>query len=837
MLTDRERRVEQFEQTWRTPKGFAGWFSSVNNTTLGARYMITAFTFFLIAGVLALLMRTQLIRPENTFLEPETYNQLFTMHGSTMMFLFVIPFLEGLANFILPSLIGARDLAYPKVTAFGYWLYLFGGVVFLSSFLVGTIPDVGWFAYPPLAGPEFSGLGTDFWLLGLGAIEFGGIATGIELVVSILKLRAPGMTMGRMPLFAWALLVMGFMIMFSFTVLFIATLLLELDRSLGTRFFDPTAGGNPVLWQHLFWIFGHPEVYIMFIPATGIVSMIVPTFARRPIASYLLVVLALVVTGFVSFGLWVHHMLTTGLPALAASFFSATSFMIALASGTQIFAWIATLWGSRPRMATPLLFVLGFIFIFMLGGVTGVMVASVPFNTQVHDTHFVVAHFHYVLIGGVVFPIFGGLYYWLPQIAGLLLDERLGRWNFWLTFIGFNLTFFPMHISGLRGMPRRVFTYQEGAGLAELNLLSTLGSYVLALGFLLFVINFLLSWRAGRTSPDNPWAAGTLEWAVPQPTPNYNFMRPPVVSSHYPLWQQADLVTGEEPGQRLSAALDAEPSAYRATLVTGVAAAEPQTLWHLSGPSYLPVLTALGVTLTALGPLVKVYWLMAAGALLAAVALAIWLWPGVEERESLLHGELNERLNLPLTASGPGEAGWWGVVLFIAVLATAYAIMFFCYFYILLFSPEWPQNGIALPALLLPGVLLILLLASAISMGGAARAIRRGAQLQLQVGLGLGALLAAAFLGLLAYGLTQLPFTPQANAYASLFYTLIALVLLTGLFVLALGLGVLLRAYLGHFSAQFNVSVQHLRLVWYFFVSAAAATLVVLYLTPRLFQA
>jgi cytochrome c oxidase subunit I+III len=831
-----QRRIAQFERTWKAPTGFPGWFSTVNNTVLGARYMITSLSFFLLAGVMALLMRTQLLVPQNTFLGPETYNQLFTMHGSTMMFLFVIPFLEGLANFILPSLIGARDLAYPKVTAFGYWLYLFGGIIFLASFLTGSAPDVGWFAYPPLSGPEFSGIGTDFWLLGLGAVEFGGIATGIELAVSILKLRAPGMTMGRMPLFAWALLVTAFMIIFAFTVLFIATLLLELDRALGLRIFDPAGGGNPIIWQHLFWIFGHPEVYIMFIPATGIVSMIVPTFARRPIVSYVLVVLALIVTGFVSFGLWVHHMLTTGLPALAASFFTATSFMIALASGTQIFAWIATLWGSRPRLATPLLFVLGFIVIFMLGGVTGVMVGSVPFNTQVHDTHFVVAHFHYVLIGGVVFPIFAALYYWLPQIARLMLNERLGAWNFWLTFTGFNLTFLPMHLSGLRGMPRRVYTYQEGTGLAELNLISTLGSYLLAAGFLLFFINFVLSWRAGRTAPANPWDAGTLEWSVPQPTPNYNFRRLPVVSSHYPLWEQADLVSGAEPGQSLSAALDARPSEYRATLVTSVAAAEPQGLWHLAGPSYEPVLAALGVTLVAFGPLVGLYWLMVAGALLAVSTVALWLWPARSERESVLHDELNERLGLPLLAPGPREPGWWGVVLFNAVLATAFAILFFCYFYLQLFSPQWPQGDSELPGLLLPGIALALLLASVITVARAAAAIRRGDQQQLKLFLAASVLLAALFLALQTYNVLQLPFLPQLNAYASIFWILSGLVLLRVLFLFALGAGVLLRALLGHFTAKSSIPVQHMTLVWYTIVAAATLTLAVLYLVPLLVQ-
>ncbi|HLU83461.1 MAG TPA: cytochrome c oxidase subunit I [Trueperaceae bacterium] len=826
----------KFERTWRDPTtGVAGWFATVNNNPLGARYMVTALVFFLIAGVMALFIRTQLIIPENTFLDPQTYNQLFTMHGSTMMFLFVVPFLEGLANFILPQLLGSRDLAYPRVTAFGYWLYLFGGTIFLASFLVNAVPDAGWFAYTPLSDIDFAGLGMDFYLLGLGAIELGGIATGIELTVSILKLRSPGMTLGRMPLFAWALLVMALAIIVAFTVLLVATLFLELDRAAGTRFFDPTGGGNPLLWQHMFWIFGHPEVYIMFIPATGIVSMIIPTFARRPLTAYLLVVLALIVTGFVSFALWAHHMFTTGLPLIAASFFTAASFMIAIASGTQIFAWIATLWRSRPRFTTPLLFTFGFIVIFMLGGVTGVMVASLPLDAQVHDTHFVVAHFHYVLVGGVVFPIFAGLYYWMPLLAGKVLNERLGHWNFWLTFVGFNVTFFPMHISGLLGMPRRVYTYQDGLGLGAYNLVSTAGSYLLAVGFALFFINFLLSMRSQAKSAENPWGAGTLEWAVPVPSPNYNFAAPPIIEGRYPLWDDSDDELRVRDRHELSyvEALRDLPDHHRATLVTSVVEGEPQGLWNLSGPSYIPVLTALSVTVVAVGPLVGAYWLMGLGALGAVAALVYWLWPTPAERERLLHQPLNESLNLPLEGRGSREAGWWGIVLFLVAVGVAYGICLFAYFYLKLYSSVWPQGGIDLPTVTLPAVAAGLLLLSIAPIVAGSRAIRQGDQRGLRVGLALALLLGLVFSGLHVYHFVDLGFVPQENAYASIYYFLAGLTAFTTLLALALTAAALIRAMKRHFDAKFNVAVQHTAMVWNVMAVANVVTLAVIQLTPH----
>jgi cytochrome c oxidase subunit I+III len=460
-----------------------GFLTAVNNRPIGLRFIYTALAFFFIGGFMALLMRIQLAVSENPWMDPDTFNQLFTMHGATMMYLFTVPLLEGLALYLVPLMIGARDVAFPRLTAFSYWTYLFGGIILYASFLTGEVPDAGWFAYTPLSRAEFSGQGIDFFLLGLGLVEISGITAGAEIVITILRLRAPGMSLSRMPLFVWSVLIMGVMVLFAFTTLLFATLMLELDRAFGMHFFNPDGGGNSLLWQHLFWFFGHPEVYIAFIPASGIVSMIVPVFSRRPIAGYTLITVALLVMGFLSFGLWAHHMFATGLPEVTLSFFTAASLLIGIASGIQVFAWIGTMWGRRPELRTPMLFVLGFVILFVLGGITGIMVAVLPFDIQVHDSYFVVAHFHYVLIGGVVFPMMAGVHYWVPKMSGRMLSETIGKWSFWLTFAGFNIAFFPMHVMGFEGMPRRVWTYSQELGLDLMNLIATVGAFVLGAGF------------------------------------------------------------------------------------------------------------------------------------------------------------------------------------------------------------------------------------------------------------------------------------------------------------------------------------------------------------------
>src|ERR1700712_4718122 len=483
-------QVAALEQAWRDPPGLVGWISAVNHKAIGKRFIVTAFGFFVSAGALALLMRLQLARPESKLMGPDFYNQLFTMHGTTMMLLFAVPVMQAVSIYLVPLMVGSRSIAFPRMNAFAYWIYLFGGAMLYIAFAMDIGPDAGWFAYVPLSGPDYSpGKRVDFWAQMITFTELSGLLEAIIIVTTVFKLRAPSMSLNRMPLFVWGMLVTAFMVMFAMPAIMLSSTALILDRLVGTHFYNAGEGGDALLWQHLFWFFGHPEVYFIFIPATGIVSAIIPTFARRRMFGYSALVLALFGIGFLAFGLWVHHMFVTGLPRLGESFFTASSMAVAIPSGIQIFCWIATIWDGKLRFRTPLLFVFGFIVNFVIGGLSGVMVASVPIDTQVHDTYFVVAHFHYVLIGGAVFPLLGGIYYWFPKFYGRMLREKLGLWNFWLAMVGFNLAFFPMHILGLMGMPRRIYTYQPEMGWGGMNLLATIGAFVFFASFLLLVFN------------------------------------------------------------------------------------------------------------------------------------------------------------------------------------------------------------------------------------------------------------------------------------------------------------------------------------------------------------
>ena len=512
---------QQLDGLWKTPRGLLGALTTVDHKIIGRRYIATAFVFLAMGGVLALLIRLQLARPESRIIGPDLYNQIFTMHGANMMFLFAVPVMEAVAVFLVPLMIGTRNIAFPRLNAFSYWMYLAGGIMLWSAFALNMGPDVGWFAYVPLSGPQYGiGKRADIWAQMITFTEVSALAVAVEIVVTVFKQRAAGMSLDRIPLFVWSMLVTAFLIILAMPSIMVASTALILDRLVGTHFFNPAEGGDVLLWQHLFWFFGHPEVYIIFLPAVGMVSTIITTFTRRPVFGYLALVMALLSTGILAFGLWVHHMFATGLPRLGESFFTASSMAIALPAGVQIFCWLATLWLGRPIYKTPLLFVLAFFFTFVLGGLTGVMVASVPFDTQVHDTYFVVAHFHYVLIGGAVFPLLGAIYYWYPKITGRMMSERLGRWIVGLLFVGFNLTFFPMHILGLQGMTRRIYTYQTGMGWGGLNLFVSLSALALATGFVLFFFDAIRSAWTGAPAGDNPWDAPTLEWATSSPPPS-----------------------------------------------------------------------------------------------------------------------------------------------------------------------------------------------------------------------------------------------------------------------------------------------------------------------------
>lgn len=680
---------EELQRIWARPEGWRK-LTAVNNTDIGLFYMGAAFLFFLLAGVLALLMRTQLARGDNSFIGQNLYNQIFTVHGTTMMFLFAVPAIEALGVILLPQMLAARDLPFPRLSAFAIWAYVIGGLVFFLTIFVDLAPNGGWFMYPPLTLTEFSpGDNADFWLLGIGFIEISAIAGAIEIVVGTLRTRPPGMSLDKMPLFAWAMLIFAAMIVFAFPAVIFGTLLLEIERSFGWPFFTAAKGGDALLWQHLFWFFGHPEVYIIFLPAAALVSMIVPTMARTPLVGYRLNVVALIATGFFSFGLWVHHMFSTGIPALSLGFFSAVSMTIAIPSGIQVFSWIATIAAGRDRfkITTPSLFVFGFLFIFVIGGLTGVMVAVAPFDFQVHDTYFVVAHFHYVLVGGMVFPLFATYYYWAPMVSRNMLSEKLGRWVFWLMFIGFNTAFFPMHVTGLMGMPRRVWTYPSGMGWDTLNMISTVGAFILAAGVFLFVLDLILRLRPGEQGPENPWGAGTLEWL---PTDVYSTRSIPYVASREPLWDQPNLAADVEAGAYY---LPNAPTGGRETIVTSPIEGEPQYVIRMIGPGWAHFFAAAFTAAFFLLLTIKfVIPALICGAL-AILSCFVWVWE-LDRGPGAGPVDIGGGFRLPTYVTGPMSHAWWAMVVLMLVAGSLYLTYVFSYLYLWTVNPQvWPPTG------------------------------------------------------------------------------------------------------------------------------------------------
>ncbi|MDX1655528.1 MAG: cytochrome c oxidase subunit I, partial [Candidatus Competibacteraceae bacterium] len=693
-------------KVWAAPKGIAA-VTAVNNTEIGLWYTLATFAFLLLGGILALLMRVQLAVPENDFLSMELYNQVFTMHGSVMMFLVAVPFLEAVAVYLLPQFLGARDLPFPRLSAYGFWCYIIGGVAVFGSLFFGVAPSGGWFMYPPLTVTDYSpGVGADIWLLGLSFVEIASLAAAVELIVGVLKTRPPGMSINLIPLYAWYILATAVMILFAFPPLIAGDLLLEMARAFDWPFFDPQRGGDPILWQHLFWIFGHPEVYIIFLPAVGVVAMIVPTFAQRPVVGYSWIVLAAVGTAFISFGLWVHHMYTTGLPLVSLSFFSAASEAVVIPTGVQIFAFIATLMVGRVKWETPMLFVMGFLFIFVAGGLTGVMVAIVPFDWQVHDSYFIVAHLHYTLIGGMLFPMFGALYYYMPVVTGRMMMPRLGRWSFWLIFIGFNVTFFPMHFTGLLGMPRRVYTYPEGLGWDGLNLLSSVGAFVIAGGILVMLIDVVLHLRFGKQARRNPWNAGTLEWMMEIPPKEWGARSVPIVTSRYPLWEQQNFLDDVDEGRFL---IPDAAELRRETIITSVIDARPQQVMRITGPSWLPLLAALATGGAFIAATFHLWLPTILSGLLALAFILGWLWE-TGEIPAQKTKDAGGGYQLPLYLSGPKSASWWA--LFITLLAdgTAFVSLIFAYFFFWTINEPWPPVGYEHFDMGLPTLALVVLL-------------------------------------------------------------------------------------------------------------------------------
>ena len=823
----RQAQEERLRSVWANPQGWRYW-TTVNNTQIGLWYASAAFTFMLFAGVLALLVRLQLAVPQNNLFSADFFNQAFTLHGTVMMFLFAVPIFEAVAIFLLPPMLGARELPFPRLGAFGFWSFFLGGVFVCGSIFFDAAPSSGWFMYPPLAtDEELSGIGADIWLLGLSFIEVASIAAAVELIVGIMKCRAPGMRINLMPLFAWYLLIVAGMILFAFPPLIAGDILFEMQRMFNWPFFDAERGGDPLLWQHLFWIFGHPEVYIIFLPAIALMAMIVPTFSQRPIVGYSWIVLAAVGTGFLSFGLWVHHMFTTGLPQISLAFFSAASEAVAIPTGVQIFVFIATMLAGRVVVSTPMLFGIGGLATFIIGGLTGVMVALAPFDWQAHDTYFVVAHLHYVLIGGMLFPVTAGIYYYYPLINARQLSDRLGTIAFWLMFAGFNVAFFPMHLTGLRGMPRRVFTYPADVGWDMLNLVSTVGAFVFASGILVVVLDVLRPKHRQQRAQTNPWNAGTLEW-ISEPEENWGVRSIPLIESRYPLWDQNNLARDVNGGRFYLA--DAEEG-RREGLVTSVLDAKPQQVLRVGGTSYVTIVSAfaLGAVFIAL---TFHWWIVAAASgIVSFCAILWWLWTGTAEVPEKPEKDVGLGLILPLYASGPASVGWWAMFITMVGDATAFASLVFSYFFYWTIHRDFTA-AIAGPGLRWPLTAALLFVCAWIATVAARQLNSRDHKALFRIVL-VGACAftvaasAAGFAGPWLYAME-----PTQHVYPATVWILVLWTLVHAAVGAVMHIYCLARSFAGRLTHEHDIDIHNVVLYWHFMAITAAITFAVVGMFP-----
>jgi cytochrome c oxidase subunit 1 len=625
------------------PTGIWSWITTVDHKRIGIMYGVTAFLFFLVGGIEALLVRVQLAVPNNDFLSAESYNQLFTMHALTMIFLALMPLTVAFFNFIVPLQVGARDVAFPRLNALSYWLFFFGGIFFNVSWLLKAAPNSGWFAYAPITTTQFSpGLHMDFYVLGLQVLGFSSILGALNFIVTIINMRAPGMRLMRMPIFAWMTLITSVLLVTAMAVFTIAVTELMFDRVFGTNFFSVSAGGDPLLWQHLFWMFGHPEVYILIVPIFGMVSEVLPTFSRKPLFGYNVMVFASVLIGWLGWGVWSHHMFATGMGPIADSFFALSTMLIAIPTGIKIFNWLGTMWGGSIRFTTAMLFSISFIAMFTIGGISGVMHSVAPSDLQQTDTYFIVAHLHYVFFGGTVLGLWSGMYYWYPKVFGRMLDEKMGQAHFWLTLIGMNLTFFPMHFVGMYGQVRRTFTYPDNLGFNAMNMVETIGAFIIALGTLIFTVNLFTAWKRGKVAGPNPWGAATLEWSLPSPPPVYNFREIPVVHSRMPLWEGDPTKEPGIPHGRVEE--ETEQVTLGGTKIAEMRDPDDENLMsshdlgiHLPPPSFWPIVLAFSITLVFVGLIFRqvdgalhnLWWLTVVGIVLTTVSIYSWAFePG-----------------------------------------------------------------------------------------------------------------------------------------------------------------------------------------------------------------
>lgn len=818
-------RVERDDQVderltglWRTPNTIIAWLLTVDHKALGIRYIVTAFFFFVLGGLQALVMRIQLARPDTHLLSPELYNQLFSLHGTTMMFLFIQPVLSGFSFYLTPLMIGARELAFPRLNTFSYYAFLFAGLFIYAGLIGWQAPDGGWFNYTPLTGPVYDpGRHIDFYTLGLLFLGISTTAGAINSIVTIWKLRAPGMSIDRMPLFLWSSLTASFSVVFAMPALTAALVLLALERQWHFVFFNPALGGHPLLWQHLFWVFGHPWVYIVFLPATGMLSMIIPVFSRRPMVGHSFVALATVSTGLAGFGVWVHHMFATGLPQLSLTFFSAGSMTVSIPSAVQIVAWITTMWYGRVVLKTPMLYALGFIVQFVIGGISGVMTASVPFDWQATDTYFIVAHLHYVLAGGSLFAVLAGLYYWYPKMTGRLLHERLGQASFWVTFVGFNVAFFPMHVSGLLGMPRRVYTYAAGLGWETPNMLSTVGTLLLAIGLGLTLWNVVRSLFAGAPAGENPWHGNTLEWATSSPPEHYNFAHIPLVKSRDPLWRND---------------VDAGPAYAEARLTPKTSALDGalERAIVMPTPHVQTLVLPLALLVFFAGLLVRWNLLAVLGGIVSLLSMALWMWPARASADDETNGESADGDDIAQTV------GWWGMMLVCATEATLFACFLLSYFYLGVSNLAWPPTGIERPSLLLPSLMTVALVSSSAVLYWGERGGKHGNAFRLRTGLGGAIVLGIVFLllQLSEYRHTLPHAPPTASAYASIFFTT------TGFHGAHVAFGLLLLLFTGAQMLKGRATRGLLRtfritsLYWHFVDAVWLCIFASLYLSPHL---
>ncbi|OWZ89365.1 cytochrome c oxidase subunit I [Sinorhizobium sp. LM21] len=825
---ERAAQSERLRKVWENPHGWRYW-TSVNNTQVGLWYASTAFIFLLFAGALALIMRAQLAMPDNDLVSADFYNQLFTLHGTVMMFLFAVPIFEAVAIFLLPPMIGARELPFPRLGAFGFWSFFLGGIFVCGSIFFDAAPSSGWFMYPPLATDEkLSGIGADIWLLGLSFIEVASIAAAVELIVGIMKCRAPGMRINLMPLFAWYLLIVAGMILFAFPPLIAGDILFEMQRMFDWPFFDPARGGDPLLWQHLFWIFGHPEVYIIFLPAIALMAMIVPTFSGRPIVGYSWIVLAAVGTGFLSFGLWVHHMFATGLPQISLAFFSAASEAVAIPTAVQVFVFIATMLAGRVILSTPMLFGVGGIAIFVIGGLTGVMVAIAPFDWQAHDTYFVVAHLHYVLIGGMLFPVVAGIYYYYPLIDAKRLSNTLGRIAFWLMFVGFNVTFFPMHLTGLFGMPRRVFTYPGDLGWNLLNLVSSVGAIVFAFGVLIVVWDVLRPKHREPRAEQNPWNAGTLEW-VSEPEENWGVRSVPFVSSRYPLWDQPTLAREISEGRWY---LPDAKEGRREGLVTSVLDARPEQVLRVGGTSKVTILSAFSLGAVFIALTFKWWVAGAIAAFTCFCAILYWLWTGTGEIPEKPQKDVGVGLALPLYASGPSSVGWWAMFITMVGDSTAFASLIFGYFFYWTIHEDFTA-GSAGPGMMWPLVSAALFVFAWLATLAARHfnALARTAFARAALIVALALTVVASAAGIAGPWLHAM--NPTAHVYPAIVWVLVCWTVVhacVGAVMLAYCLA---RSLAGRLTKTHDMDLRNVALYWHFLAITAVITFFVIGLFPE----